>query len=278
MAANAANQVVRARQPTVSAGTSILASKILASKITVPSTPRWAVQRPRITKLIAEGTRWCQLTVVTGHAGAGKTMALAMWAAAARPGTVAWISVDDFDNRPGVFWVHVVAALRQAGVAAPRALPTAAQERPGDYVFLLRLASALASKDTPVTLVVDDLHVLAEPLVLNGLDFLLRNVGYSLRLVLSSRTDPPLPGTWTATGPGSCPRTMSAGQPSGPWTPWPRRPGTPASRWAAARCGASCGREGALAADPQLGEHRPGVRPQRTRIVELYTARRPAPR
>jgi len=60
-------------------------------------------------------------------------------------------------------------------------------------VFLLRLASALAAHNTPVTLVVDDLHVLTEPLVLNGLDFLLRNVGPSLRLVLSSRTDPPLP-------------------------------------------------------------------------------------
>jgi LuxR family transcriptional regulator, maltose regulon positive regulatory protein len=187
MTAYVAKQGVRARRPAVSAD-----APILASKITVPNTPRWAVPRPRITKLIAEGTRWCQLTVVTGPAGAGKTMALAMWAAA-EPGTVAWISVDDFDNRPGVFWAHVVAALRQAGVAAPQMLPTAAQERPGDHVFLLRLASALAAQDTRVTLVVDDLHVLTEPLVLNGLDFLLRNVGYSLRLVLSSRTDPPLP-------------------------------------------------------------------------------------
>src|SRR6516162_5370952 len=33
------------------------------------------------------------------------------------------------------------------------------------------------------------------------------------------------------------------------------------------------GREGALAADPQLGgQHRPGVRPERTRVVELCTA------
>ena len=40
------------------------------------------VQRPRITTLIAEGTRWCSLTLVTGPPGAGKTMALALWAAA----------------------------------------------------------------------------------------------------------------------------------------------------------------------------------------------------
>jgi len=63
---------------------------ILASKITAPDVPEWAVHRPRITKLIAQGTRWCPLTVVTGPPGAGKTMALALWAAA-EPGPVAWV-------------------------------------------------------------------------------------------------------------------------------------------------------------------------------------------
>jgi hypothetical protein len=32
----------------------------------------------------------------------GKTTALALWATA-EPGPVAWICLDDFDNRPGVF-------------------------------------------------------------------------------------------------------------------------------------------------------------------------------
>jgi hypothetical protein len=64
---------------------------ILASKITVPGVPGWAVPRPRVTKLIAEGTRWCPLTVVTGPPGAGKTMALAQWAAA-EPEVIAWVS------------------------------------------------------------------------------------------------------------------------------------------------------------------------------------------
>ena len=91
---------------------------ILASKITAPGVPGWAVPRPRITKLIAEGTRWCPLTVVTGPPGAGKTMALALWAAA-EPGPVAWVSLDEYDNQPGVFWAYVAAALRRSGVAVP---------------------------------------------------------------------------------------------------------------------------------------------------------------
>ena len=165
---------------------------ILASKVTAPGVPGWAVPRPRITRLIAEGTRWCPLTVVTGPAGAGKTMALALWAAA-EPGPVAWVCLDDYDNRPGVFWSYVIAALRRAGISVPRALPTAARGQAADHLFLLRLASALAAQDPPVTLAVDDLHLLTEPRLLDGLDFVLRNVGTGLRLVVASRTDPLLP-------------------------------------------------------------------------------------
>ena len=158
------------------------------AKITAPSVPDWVVPRPRITKLIAQGTRWRPLTVVTAPAGAGKTMALALWAAA-QPATVAWVSLDEFDNRPGAFWANVVAALRRSGAAMPPALP-AARGRDADHVFLLWLAAALAAQDPPVTLVLDDLHLLTDPTVLDGLDYLLRNVGPGLRLVVSARMDP----------------------------------------------------------------------------------------
>jgi LuxR family transcriptional regulator, maltose regulon positive regulatory protein len=162
---------------------------ILAWKITAPGVPGWAVPRQRITDLITQGTR-CPLTVLTGPAGTGKTMALALWAAA-EPGPVTWVSLDEFDNRPQVFWSYVVAALRQSGVAVPN--PPAGPGRPSTDLFLLRLTAALAVQDRPVTLVLDDLHLLTEPKVLKGLDFLLRNAGTRLRLVVASRMNPLLP-------------------------------------------------------------------------------------
>jgi LuxR family maltose regulon positive regulatory protein len=177
----------RARRSAVSVG-----DPVPAVKITAPGLPEWAVQRPRITKLIAEDVRWCQLTVVMGPPGAGKTTALALWAVA-EPGIVAWLCLDEFDNRPGVFWSYVVAALRASGVTLPRTLAAAMRGRVGDRVFLLQLAAALAAQDPPVTLVLDDLHLLTAPKVLDGLDYVLRNVGPGLRLVASSRTDPLLP-------------------------------------------------------------------------------------
>jgi LuxR family transcriptional regulator, maltose regulon positive regulatory protein len=187
MAAHAANQVeTRGRRSAVSSG-----HPILASKITAPTLPDWTVERARITRLVAEGTRCCPLTVVTGPPGAGKTMALALWASA-EPGPVAWLGLDEFDNRPGIFWSYVLAALRRVGVSLPKAL-RAGPQGAGEDGLLLRLTAALAAQDPPVTLVLDDLHVLTEPGVLKELEFVLRNVTPGLRLVVASRMDPLLP-------------------------------------------------------------------------------------
>jgi LuxR family maltose regulon positive regulatory protein len=59
--------------------------------------------------------------------------------------------------------------------------------------LLLSIASALASQDQPVILILDDSHVLSQPQVLNDLDFVLRNAGAGLRLVACARMDPLLP-------------------------------------------------------------------------------------
>ena len=188
MVADVAGQVAApARRPAVSAGI-----PILTARITAPGVPDWAVPRPRITKLIAEGARRCPLTVVTGPPGAGKTMALALWAAA-EAGTVAWISMDDLENQPGAFWSYAVAALGRSGVALPEELSAASRRRAAGHMFLVQLTSALAAQSPPVTLVVDDLHVLTKPTVLTELDFILRNAQPGLRLVVSSRVDPLLP-------------------------------------------------------------------------------------
>jgi LuxR family transcriptional regulator, maltose regulon positive regulatory protein len=164
---------------------------VLQSKITGPSAPGWAVSRPRIDKLIAQGARR-PLIVVTGPPGAGKTMALALWARA-HPGALAWLTLDDYDNRPRVFWSYVITALRQAGVVVPKALSVTARGHAVDHTFLLRFASAMAAQDPAVTLVLDDLQLLTEPKVLDGLEYVLRNAGGGLRLVAASRMDPLLP-------------------------------------------------------------------------------------
>ena len=166
---------------------------VLISKITAPGLPDWAVPRLRIAAIMAESTR-SPLTMVTGPPGAGKTMAIALWAATrASHGPCAWMTVDDYDNRPRVFWSYVTAALRSAGAQVTPLSPAMASANDVDHSFLVRLASDLATQDPPVTLVLDDLHLLTASAALDGLAYVLRNAAPGLRLIGASRMDPLLP-------------------------------------------------------------------------------------
>jgi LuxR family transcriptional regulator, maltose regulon positive regulatory protein len=166
---------------------------VLTSKLAPPRIPGWVVPRKRIEKRIAEGARG-PLTVVTGPPGAGKTIAVASWATAASgQGSVAWVTLDEYDNRQKVFWSYVLAGLRRAGVPVPRPVSAAARNGSTDLGFILRLASAIVARQSPVVLVLDDLHLITDQRCLNGLARLLRNARPFLHIVVASRSDPLLP-------------------------------------------------------------------------------------
>ena len=163
------------------------ADNVLLSKITPPACKDWVIRRPRIEERIASGP----LTVVTGPPGAGKTTAVASWLAVAED-PVAWVTLDRYDSRPEVFWSTVVAALRSAGVKFRRALPAPGRTGRAGHAFLLRLAVELITRDPPVTLVLDDLHRIAERGLDDDLQYLIRNTRPGLRVVICSRVDPTL--------------------------------------------------------------------------------------
>ena len=178
------------RAPTSSRRRVNNSDEVLLSKITAPSRPDWMVRRMRIERHITVGTSR-PLTVVTGPPGAGKTTAVASWAAGAR-GPVAWVTLDRYDGRPSVFWSAIVEALRRAGVTFRRVPTAPGRGADAGHVFLLRLASDLATQCPPVTLILDDFQLVASAGLTDGLQYLMRNARPGLRVVICSRTDPML--------------------------------------------------------------------------------------
>jgi LuxR family maltose regulon positive regulatory protein len=162
------------------------ADDVLPSKTLPPVRREWVIPRPRIEERIAAAP----LTVVTGPPGAGKTTAVASWAAGpdGADGPVAWVTLDRYDSQWNVFWPAVVTALGCAGVEFGRTLPPPG--RTDNHPFLLRLAAELAAHDPPVTLVLDDLHQINGHDLDEGLQYLIRNARPGLRVVVCSRADP----------------------------------------------------------------------------------------
>jgi LuxR family maltose regulon positive regulatory protein len=168
---------------------------LLASKLTPPRTARWLVARARLLELLDAGVQG-RLTLLTGPAGSGKTVLLSPWASTGvLPGPVAWLSLDAADNDPARFWFYLLAALRQSGAVPPSGrlgslgLPIGGP----DEGFVLELAAELAKLAEPVVVILDDFHQLTNPAVLDGLATMLGRSSGSLRLVLASREDLPLP-------------------------------------------------------------------------------------
>lgn len=164
-------------------------SEIADARVVVPALPPRCVPRPRLSRELAAATRR-PLTLVSAGAGSGKTVMLSEWAAAqaVRP---AWISLAKADNDPTRFWLLVAEALDAAGrpsvdreVDEFRAVPA-----DGAAVTVDPYLAAL-DPGRSLVLVLDDAHLLTDPLILDGLDGLLRRSRTQLRLVLSARHDP----------------------------------------------------------------------------------------
>ncbi|MCL7459950.1 AAA family ATPase, partial [Micromonospora sp. MSM11] len=113
--------------------------------------------------------------------------------APARPGRprAAWVSVEagDDGNR---LWAYLAAALRAATAPADDAPYPPVPDRPPRPDQLEVLAAALAARERPVLLVLDDLHQITDPAALTGLEFLLRHAEQRLRLVVGARAGMPL--------------------------------------------------------------------------------------
>jgi LuxR family maltose regulon positive regulatory protein len=169
-----------------------MAGALVTTKLFVPRARDALVARPRLVALLEEGSA-AALTLVAAPAGFGKTTALAAWLVGTGRG-VAWVSLDDADRDPALFWQYVVAALDTAapGVGAA-ALPMLESGQPVSRSLLTLVLNDVAAAPQQVELVLDDYHLADGPEVADGMAFLLQHRPDNLHVVISTRADPNLP-------------------------------------------------------------------------------------
>jgi LuxR family transcriptional regulator, maltose regulon positive regulatory protein len=172
--------------------------ELLATKLNIPQTRPDQLRRSRLIDRLNQGMAQ-KLIMVCTPAGFGKTGLLADWAVSAE-WPVAWLSLDPQDNDPVRFWRYVVGALdRTCGGLAEHVLPLLTPSSViGGEVVVTALANQLQANQlqaAPETLalVLDDYHLIESRPIHEGMAYLLDHMPPRLRLVMSSRSDPPLP-------------------------------------------------------------------------------------
>src|SRR5215211_4206326 len=138
-----------------------MAGPLLETKLHVPRRQRALVARPRLSERLSRGAE-SALTLVSAPAGFGKTTLLAEWLAGAPDDgrSVAWLSLDQRDNDPALFWTYLVTALQTAahGVGAG-ALSLLQSPQLSIEAVLATLLNDLHAISNDAVLVLDDYHV-----------------------------------------------------------------------------------------------------------------------
>ncbi|HJZ28322.1 MAG TPA: hypothetical protein VJ370_18745, partial [Streptosporangiaceae bacterium] len=164
---------------------------LIATKLLRPLVRPGTIRRSSLPERLARDDSHPIVSVVA-PAGYGKTTLLSQWAETDGQ-AFAWVSVDDTDNDPRVLLTYIAAALDAVEPVGQRVFDALAS--PDSSVLgsvVPRLSNAFASITSPVTLVLDDVHLLHNQECQAALSVLAEHVPPGSRLVLASRDQPPV--------------------------------------------------------------------------------------
>ena len=173
---------------------------VLATKVTAPALRGRLVARSRLLRLLDsaldEGVR---MALVSAPAGFGKSTLVSSWVTGATSApeasvSAAWLSLDDGDNDAVRFLAHLAAALAAVGLRVGAETDGSVDAERVVTSLVNEVASVAASNPSHRwVLVLDDYHVISTPAVHEALTFLVEHAPASFRLVVATRSDPPLP-------------------------------------------------------------------------------------
>ena len=160
-------------------GQTVATSPLLETKLYIPRWRTGLVPRARLIERLGQGTER-KLTLVSAPAGFGKTTLLAEWLAATPAGErpAAWISLDQSDNDPALFWAYFITALQtvRPGVGESALSMLRSHQPPS-------IESVLTTLINEINAIQDDYHILEAQPVHDGIIFLLDHLEVSSKSV-----------------------------------------------------------------------------------------------
>ena len=167
----------------------------LATKVVPPRCPG-LIDRPRLLEM-ASRLPDKRLAVIKAPAGFGKTSLAATWSEwlRRRGSSVAWMSIDTDDDEPARFLLYMTQAMQRAapgvGAGAIDLINEAFLVDPQAVVS--SLINDLTDVEDETYLFLEDFHWVTNPGIHHAVAFFLMHAPSQIHVVLTTRTEPPLP-------------------------------------------------------------------------------------
>lgn len=166
---------------------------LITTKHILPNLRQKIVARPRLYERLRDAWQ-VPLTLISAPPGFGKTTVAyqAIRAFAHEDASLAWLTLDEYDNEPTRFWRYVCASLQTATDVLGADLLSQIAHMP-TQALMGELLNQLTSYDKPLMLVIDDYHLIHQQEIHDSLAFLLEHLPEHCHIIIATRADPPLP-------------------------------------------------------------------------------------
>jgi LuxR family maltose regulon positive regulatory protein len=166
---------------------------ILVTKLYRPSVGEGYVTRKGLEAKL-EKSLSLPLTVVSAPAGYGKSALISHWLRKTSTSST-WLSLDDSDNDVRLFLTYMVEALRKISADACNGVRSILDldTIPEPSVVSAHLCNEIVMIGERVVLVLDDYHLISEPVINQILENILMHPPENFHLVIITRHDPMLP-------------------------------------------------------------------------------------
>ncbi len=132
-----------------------------------------------------------RLTFISAPAGFGKTTLLSSWITMhkKRSLTASWLTLDADDNEENRFWVYFIAAIKSAiPDIGEKSLNLLNAPRIGGIETMITvLINEILENKKNFLFIIEDLHVIKNRQIFNGLKFFINHMPYNIHLILTSR-------------------------------------------------------------------------------------------
>jgi len=165
---------------------------LLKAKLRTPSINKNTVSREKIMEKLQHIPEYKFISVVA-PAGYGKTTAILDWLGKCGL-PAAWLSLDANDNSPIVFWRYICAALDgiAAGISKDMEYVFSSRDLMNANMHISILLDRLSEVNSDFLLVLDDLHLISNPDVMQDLSFFIDYLPAGMHLISISRAAPEL--------------------------------------------------------------------------------------
>ena len=168
----------------------------LATKVRFPPRCPGLIDRPRLLAL-ASRLAAKRLAVIKAPAGFGKTSLAASWSDWLRESasSVAWLAIDSGDDEPSRFLFYMTQAMQRVAPAVGSDGLDLIKESflISPQAIVSSLINDLIDVEEEVYLFLEDYHWVTDPGIHDAVAFFLRHAPSHVHVVLTTRTEPPLP-------------------------------------------------------------------------------------